>query len=389
MKSRHLGALLGLLALTSLGFTAACSSEETTTTTQGTAGAAGAAGSGGAPVANDCDDEASCKEKYGTKPGEGAVPPAAPSDGPPSGDDLIHAISKLYVGDTDRNDTVSNEAWKDIGFDVDGFSTTPKQGFHCKPAAGAKANDVRADGNKGIDNSFGRNIVNGILATLVQSPSSELSSSITEGSFSIVLKMDKIGTVASGTSINTQLFAAAGQVDAEGKEVAPGSGDWSTYKWRPFPEILNPDGTSKVAFPTSYVANNIWVSGGQGTVSLQLAVQGFDLKLDINKAQIAVDLSDRAAGKNGTIGGVLATTQLVDSLKKIAGSFGSQFCGESTALEGILDQVRQASDIMKDGTQNPDAECDGISIGLGFDSKKSDLGDKADPSQSTDPCAAQ
>jgi hypothetical protein len=390
MKSRHWGALLGLLAFASLGSVAGCGGDDPAdppANTAGSGGSGGGAGSGGAPVQNDCDDLESCKAKYGTKPGEGALPPEAPADAPASGEDLIHALSKLYVGETDRNGNVSGDAWKDIGFDIDGFSSTAKQGYHCKPAAGAKAADIRVDGNKGIDNSFGKNIVNGLLATLISNPSEEISSSITEGSFSVVLKMEKLGTAANATGVNTQLFAAKGE-EADGKDVPPpASGDWSTYKWRPFPEIVEADGSSKVKFATSYVNNNIWVSGGQGTVKLQLAIQGFNLALDINKAQIAVDLTDRVNGKNGTIGGVLATEQLVDALKKVAGNFGSNFCGESSALEGILESVRQASDILQDGTQDPAKECNGISIGLGFDSKKSDLGDKAPPSESKDPCA--
>jgi hypothetical protein len=392
MKSRHWGTLLGMLAFASLGFSAGCGEDAAdppaTGGTAGTAGSSGSAGAAGAAVVNDCDDEASCKEKYGTKPGEGAEPPAAPADAPAAGEDLVHALSKLYVGETDRGGNVSIDAWKDIGFDIDGWTSTAKQGFHCKPASGAKAADIRVDGNKGIDNSFGKNIVNGILATLISNPSDEISSSITEGSFSIVLKMEKIGTAASATAIKTQLFAAKG-AEADGKDVPPpASGDWSGYAWRPFPEIVNEDGSSKVQFANSYINSNTWVSGGKGVVKLQLAIQGFNLALDINQAQLAVDLTDRKSGTNGTIGGVLATEQLVDALKKVAGNFGSNFCGESSALDGILESVRQASDILQDGSQDPTKDCNGISIGLGFDSKASSLGEKAPVSEPSDPCAA-
>jgi len=36
--------------------------------------------------------------------------------------------------------------------------------------------------------------------------------------------------------------------------------------------------------------------------------------------------------------------------------------------------MRQAADIMLDGSQNPDQVCDGISIGLGFTMKRVELG---------------
>ena len=351
----------------------------------GSAGTAGTGGSGGAAGESDvgsCKTADTCAADFKK---EGAAPPAKPADAPAAGEDLVQGLSKLYVGDTDRKNDVSADAWKDIGFDIDGWTSTTKQGFHCKPQAGGKNADIRPDGNKGIDNSFGKNIVNGILITLVSDPSNQISKGIADGSFSIVLKMDKAGTAASATGVKTQLFPSAGTKDGD-KAVAPGD-DWSNYEWHPYEEIVNADGSSKIKFDEAYIVNNTWVSGGKGSLSLQLNVQGYNLALDINQAQLAVDLSaDRKTGTNGTIGGVLATTQLVDALKKIAGNFGASFCGDgSSALQGILDSVKQSSDIMKDGTQNPDAECDGISIGLGFDSKVTKLGDKAPPSVSKDP----
>jgi hypothetical protein len=43
---------------------------------------------------------------------------------------------------------------------------------------------------------------------------------------------------------------------------------------------------------------------------------------------------------------------------------------------------------MKDGTQDPTATCDGISIGIGFDASVVQLGAIADPAPpATDPCA--
>lgn len=76
----------------------------------------------------------------------------------------------------------------------------------------------------------------------------------------------------------------------------------------------------------------------------------------------------------------------MEVFRKQAGNLGAQFCGESTTLEAILDSIRQASDIMKDGTQNPDAVCDGISIGLGFETRRSLLGEPTPVVTPADPC---
>jgi hypothetical protein len=48
-------------------------------------------------------------------------------------------------------------------------------------------------------------------------------------------------------------------------------------------------------------------------------------------------------------------------------------CG--TALfDNLVTQVRQASDILTDGGQNPAQTCDGISIGVGFEMTEAQLG---------------
>ena len=40
----------------------------------------------------------------------------------------------------------------------------------------------------------------------------------------------------------------------------------------------------------------------------------------------------------------------------------------------IIEQVKRASDIMVDGTQDPTKTCDGISVGLGFEAQAGALG---------------
>ncbi|HEY2365979.1 MAG TPA: hypothetical protein VGH87_06315, partial [Polyangiaceae bacterium] len=55
-------------------------------------------------------------------------------------------------------------------------------------------------------------------------------------------------------------------------------------------------------------------------------------------------------------------------LKSVAGRISQSLCG--SAFDGIAQQITQASDIKKDGSNAPGATCDGISIGLGFVGKK-------------------
>ena len=87
------------------------------------------------------------------------------------------------------------------------------------------------------------------------------------------------------------------------------------------------------------------------------------------------------------IGGVIDTELLVGELAKIAGSFDASLCPPSATFESISQQIRQASDILIDGTQDPNKTCNAISIGLGFDAQEAGWGSAYDVAPSPDPCS--
>src|SRR5262249_29639936 len=68
------------------------------------------------------------------------------------------AVRKLDVGDSDRTGAKSPNAWESYGRDVDGLATTSIANGACKRVAGATASS-QIDGNAGIDNSWGHNVV--------------------------------------------------------------------------------------------------------------------------------------------------------------------------------------------------------------------------------------
>jgi hypothetical protein len=174
--------------------------------------------------------------------------------------------------------------------------------------------------------------------------------SIAEGSFTIMLDISKLGTTCTGAA--GKLFAGGQLVDDMDMELKPkfdGTDVWPVSR-----ELLtdvNDPTSSKIVFPQAYIAGNTWVSGTKGTVSLQLTISGFTVSLDIQNAFVTVDLKD-GKGTNGTIAGVLDTEQLVSQIGKVAAAFDTSFCDpESPTLVSILNQLRQASDILKDGSQ--------------------------------------
>ncbi|APR77142.1 Hypothetical protein A7982_02489 [Minicystis rosea] len=359
-------------AVTALGLAASvnCGGSTETTNTGGTGGGT--------------SSSTTTSSTGGGNSGTHAQPPGPGASNPGDGTGSVTlAVSKLYLGNTKPDGTPdSQNGWKNFGFDLDGKISTATSTDLCKPRDNAATKNVYPDGNDGIDNSFGKNILPIILGLASDAPE-KINDSIAEGSFTIMLDMQKLGTGADYNPLTTQLYAGA-NLGAAPK--------WDgTDKWPVVPELLvDPTDItkgSKVTFPMSYVTGNTWVSGSKGNVVLSLSISGFTLELTIASAQIMVTLdSAHKKGTKGVIAGILETDKLISELKKVAGAFDPSLCSGAT-IDSITSQIAQASDIMKDGSQAPGTPCDGISIGLGFDADIVQLGTVADPAEpKPDPC---
>lgn len=313
------------------------------------------------------------------------TPPERPADAPAGdGDGATLGVSALFLGDTDRNGAVSPSAWQTFGYDIDGVATVDVdgdgkitgadlEGRNCAPVQSEANAKNLEDGPGGVDNSFGRNIVS-FISSILEDPSTTATDAIAEGSFTIALEMDTLGAGANYDPIPTSLYAA---VDRGEDGV-----------WLKVPELLDGNGESKIKFPNAYVVDNTWVSGEPQTITLNLSIAGVDLSLNINQAVIAVKLDGgRTAGSEGIIAGVLETEALVTEIGEVAsvlaGDSTEGLCPGDTLFESVMQTIRNASDIMKNGTQNPGATCDGISIAIGFDAEIVELGGVAEPSEPT------
>jgi hypothetical protein len=330
------------------------------------------------PLLQGCGSDDATQSSSGAEDGQ---PPQRPSASAPDGPGVVLAVNKLFLGDTDRNDKKVVGSWKQFGYNVDGKVSTIASKDLCKPASGATPADVYLDGNNGIDNSFGKLLVPQI-ANIASEPSSQVNSAIADGDFTIMLSLEKLGQKPSYSPLTARLYAGA-KLGAAPK--------WDgTDKWPVVPELLENDmdiTSAKVVFDQSYVVDNTWVSGTKGTVQLSIVISGNPVNLTISSAVVTMDLdAQRTGAVNGTISGVIETEVLVAELQKIIGALQPSFCSGS-AVDTILQLIRRASDIMKDGTQDPTKECDGISIGLGFTAKQVQLGDiAARTPPSGDPC---
>jgi hypothetical protein len=346
-----------------ISFMVACGSTDTTPGTTSTSTGTGSGGGAAVDLAHPPapDDTAAAPDGTGT---------------------TVLAIKKLYLGDTNRDNTANKASgWKQYGYDLDGLASTATSTDLCNPRNNASPKSLYPDGNNGIDNSFGHNILS-IILNIATDASAKVNQGIADGKFTIMLSMDKLGSGANYKAIDTKLYGGA---DLGSAPKFDGSDKWPVIS-----ELLKVETditSAKVEFPNAYIVKNTWVSGSKGEVLLNLSVSGFTLQLPIASAVLTMELSaDHKSATNGTIAGILPTDVLTTELKKIAGAFDPTLCKGPT-IDSIISQIEQASDILKDGTQKTGVDCDGISIGLGFDAAIVQLGaiaPKAGPKE--DPC---
>jgi hypothetical protein len=314
--------------------------------------------------------------------------PPGPKAGAPAPDgagSTVLAIKKLYLGDTNRDGTSNKiNGWRQYGYDLDGLASTAESTGLCQPLDGNAPKNVYPDGDNGIDNSFGKNILP-LLLGIASDISAKINQGLATGAFTMMLRLDNLGAKTDYAGVFTRLY--------DGKDLGAAPKFDGTDAWPVKPESLSDEAdvsSARVQFPGAYLVNDTWVSGGNGELTLRLWLSMSDLTIDlaISHAVLTMDLAaDHHSATNGTIAGIISTKALTSELRRLAGSFDPSLCKGPT-IDSIIMQIEQASDILQDGTQRNDVACDGVSIGLGFDAGLVTLGAiGAKTAPATDGCA--
>jgi hypothetical protein len=316
--------------------------------------------------------------------------------GPPDGEGFtIQAVDQMFLGDVGWDGTVSptNDDWQTFALNIDGlhFTDASQAKYHCRLQSGGDAADEVLDGEGGVDNSFGRNVLP-IIEAFASTPTASFNADIASGQGTQVLQLAKLGSQTSYSGLVAQWFGVRG-VDAEGgapgPTIAPTAAQWmdGSYVWHPWAEALvDPLETdpieyqSTLRFPNSYVSGDTWVSGPRGAVDMTsilpawggLARAQFAVHMNVARITMQLDADHRGAAK-GIISGVLPVATFVESIRNVATQISTSFC--DATIDSILSEITSCSDIGADGTQDPTKLCDGISIGIGFTTKLASLGE--------------
>ena len=328
-----------------------CSGGENTETTGGKGGAGGQGG-----------ETSSSTGGAGGMGGDGgsAGAPVCPPE-----DDTVLAATQLFFGEGNSGE------WKSFGFNLDGLESTATSKDVCKPNSGAATSTPYPDGDMGIDNSFGKNLLPLILS-LYPTWVTDINNGIKNGFFTSMLELECLPPMGDVSVLTTKLYAATSLAAMPKFD--------GTDKWPVAPELLSDPmdpNSSTIVFNKASVMGSTFDAGKNETFVLTVPMKtqsgSTSIKLTLYAAHTIMTLSDdRKSATAGMIGGVLNTEEFVAEIKKVGALLN--LC-DSQVFTNMITQIRQASDILTDGTQDPDKTCDGISMGLGFNMKQVLLGD--------------
>jgi len=269
--------------------------------------------------------------------------------------------------------------WMSYGFDIDNQPAwTVGDTNHCQPNSGASPTTAFPTGPNGIDNSFGHIVLPTLLA-VDASFTTDTNNGLTNGIFSVLLKMYCLPPTGDVSGMTTKQFdgTTLGITGDGGTQTTP---KWDgTDQWPVDPSLLtnpNDPSSSAIVYPASSVSGTTFDTGPGQTfvlrIPLNLNGNRTSLKLTLNAARVTMTLgATRESATGGMVGGVIDTEDLVAQVATIADVVG--ICS-SSIYTSLITLVRQSSDIMADGTQDPTKVCNGISIGLGFQMQGVELG---------------
>ena len=301
-------------------------------------------------------------------------------------DPLYFAVRSMALGSLDRNQEKTPGAWMDLGFDLDGLCTgsetcpeDPGLNFACK-TQGA----VPPDGRYCRDNSFGK--LEGEAVGLGGGKDFGLSNdgfncALCRGDYNFLIKISDYNGQANDSNVRIDLYPSPGIETKPGWacNLNTAEGAWKANecwtadsKWtiqtKSFEGSIPATGDRPAAVlndPSAYVRDG-YVVGQLPADALfwfpgESAARAFPLKIQAGVFTGRIEQQDGAwAIEDGTIAGRSKVTDMVDSFQQIG------VCDGHPLFSGINLFLTTGADVLANGSVSPEANCDALSIGIGF-----------------------
>jgi hypothetical protein len=335
---------------------------------------------GVASIVGACVCFGACSESNSTSSSvAGVIPPNPGGPSPDGTGSTVLAISALYFGDGG-----SGSAWKSIGLDIDGKQTTHASTDVCTLAPQSSPY-AQVDGDNGIDNSFGENLVP-ILATFYGGTfSTSANDALRAGDATLLFRLDDLGAKQNYAPLPGLVYRAAPAANLrwDGSDVR--NVDTASVSAGDIDHPL-------LTLNGGYMNARTWVgvpAAGPVLLDLHVAQEGhFPAGIPMTHVRVLMQIDpSNASATHGMISGIVAIADAVAWFKQLADWGSNAFCNP-VAVDDVVDSVTQSADIMLDGSNAPGDQCDGISVGIGFDAVAVKLGEPVSvpPPAPPDPC---
>jgi hypothetical protein len=256
---------------------------------------------------------------------------APPDPGAPASSSGVHRGFVMRSMDLGSG---TADGWENLGLDIDGRVSTAGSTDVCRLAPGAPAS-VHQDGIGGIDNSFGANLVPMLVTLFGDQVIARMNASFAPGG-------------------RTNLLDVQG-LPSSGEATVVASLDGATFPraWLAQSTLASAPSTDEVALVLGLVG-----AGAPGEPAAELVVPVTHVQI------VAAVGSDGWSIERGVLSGVLPTEDAVAAVDRFALALDPEVSAD--VLRTAESTVRQAADILVDGSQDPSRACDGISMGLAF-----------------------
>jgi hypothetical protein len=309
---------------------------------------------------------------------EGRVPPARPDGDGPDVPELVFGLRDVILNQE------SGDAWRDIGFNLDGFCTrSPDYVTECQPVDAPRP---MSDGNDGIDNVFGSDLFPLVEASVMAKSMRSLEETARAAQLAgvglPVLRLRNWNGTPNDRSVNVTITQAVFSVPAESDGSEPevevvdftpqrtdgtafGAPAWdgTDYVWAREDTFLAGDVDQPLVFDdNAYVVDNQVVTRLPDRVELLFPADGVGVVVSLTGAVAVGRISeDRSRLDDVIVAGRWSRLDLLRTAEIVGVCMGT---GQYNVLELRLAAIMDVRSRL--GSGGPDVECDAVSLGVGF-----------------------
>ncbi|HET8938239.1 MAG TPA: hypothetical protein VFN67_32570 [Polyangiales bacterium] len=330
-------------------------------------------------------------------------------DGGTSLSDLYFGWTRIWIGETNLDGEASMDAWQSFGFDLDGLCTNSStcgeiQNVQaCRPGSG----QIPFDGESCRDNTFAS--LQPVAAAVPEIgqrfgiSEDEFNCNLRRGTYTVVTRLSGYNGRPDDSEVRVDLYISPGLVREQPWQCP--TEDFATLYplWRlsdPFkidPANLTgpiakegslPD--SSVSDPQAYVRDGYLISHLPDGAVLRLAAdgtryRGFALKSykSVWSGRLERAQDGRWHMHDGLAAGRVMGDDLIMSFRQIGLCPG---VGLDGFYDSVVDYIKTNSDLLSDGTNDPERACDAMSFGIGFEASQLTTGKVANATPIVECC---